>query len=609
MTQSGQDAYLFLVDDALALQRAGDHQRAVERLEEARAHLPGYAPLHLLLGMSLEKVGRLEEAATELRQALAIEPAYPEAEKALGVFLLEAERWEEAAQVLRSLTEKDPQAGLAGVFYYLLAMRNLGRPQEAREVVTAAWDKAGDCDSARDVGWAFRRFDWPAEAEAFLRHASARVKSSKLLADLAQAVDDQGRADEAAALLRRAVALDASDADAWNRLSEILVEAERLPEALEAAKRSVDLSGDNGHAWAQYAFVLMASGQLEQALEATRHAQRVSRRGEAEPNGLEMLLMLQEAMCLSLLGRAQDAIAVMEEDKRRFPTDQHVAGFLAELWLRKGDAGRALQVIHGALSEGVPADSSLLSPRFLALHRLGRTDDAGALVQGLFQQEKFDIIEDLAGKALREFEGSPGPESAALLDQLSDFGIDRPVYGRNMAFVMAGAGDIREALTQMGAVFAHAKTNKDQAPPLVGMAYLHLLQGELESAATVLHWSMPEQAQVASAHVALWRDGRVAPDAVKYPTRSTRLRDAIRANRVTLLMAQGKASQARALAQRMIRERPETPLGHSMLGWVLLDKGDAAGARRAWEKALEITKDHQDRQALSDWLTSLPPEP
>lgn len=60
---------------------------------------------------------------------------------------------------------------------------------------------------------------------------------------------------------------------------------------------------------------------------------------------------------------------------------------------------------------------------------------------------------------------------------------------------------------------------------------------------------------------------------------------------VTLIMAHlrsGNVPKARAVVDRMIQRQPDNPLGYNLLGGVLIAGKDSAGARKAFEKSIEL---------------------
>ncbi len=85
---------------------------------------------------------------------------------------------------------------------------------------------------------------WEPVAREWLAAYPADVRSRWVRLELAAWLERRGDADTAVTWLQQSVALDASDADAWNALADRLVPAGRLTEAMEAYEQVVATSGE-----------------------------------------------------------------------------------------------------------------------------------------------------------------------------------------------------------------------------------------------------------------------------------------------------------------------------------------------------------------------------
>jgi Flp pilus assembly protein TadD len=205
---------------------------------------------------------------------------------------------------------------------------------------------------------------------------------------------------------------------------------------------------------------------------------------------------------------------------------------------------------------------------------------------------------------------SQGKVSVAqsIFEQLHVFAPEEPRVANSLGFILTGGGRLSDARE----LFLHALTRADKPIMrpviLANLGYLYLVEGHLTEAIE----SLQESASLAAAdnkailRVAYWEDGSVLPDPVPYPTRWLPIWTAVKANQVTLALAQDLVEVAQALAQQIIDEAPDGSWGYAMLGWVLRTKVDFDGARQAWQQALAHTEDQQDRDAIARWLESLP---
>jgi len=140
------------------------------------------------------------------------------------------------------------------------------------------------------------------------------------------------------------------------------------------------------------------------------------------------------------------------------------------------------------------------------------------------------------------------------------------------------------------------------------LGYVYLVQGNLNQAKECLRQaaSLATDEDEAILRVAYWRDGQMQPDDVIHPSTFTPVRTIINANLVTLALAQGQEAEAESLAQQMVKEAPDAPWGHKMLGWVKHAQEDFAKARQAWRQALALVTDPEKQEVLARWLETVP---
>ena len=124
-------------DRAVALQEAGDFDRAVEIYDAllARDEMPAQA--HNNLGLIHQQRGQLDEAARGFENALAHDPRYAKAHNNLGLLLLARNRPDEAAERFSTAAALDGRD--AGPLVNLaLAHKAAGRLDQAGEALHAA---------------------------------------------------------------------------------------------------------------------------------------------------------------------------------------------------------------------------------------------------------------------------------------------------------------------------------------------------------------------------------------------------------------------------------------------------------------------------------------
>jgi TolB-like protein/tetratricopeptide (TPR) repeat protein/DNA-binding winged helix-turn-helix (wHTH) protein len=184
---------------------------------------PRDALVHIGLGRALAKSNRPDEAERSFREAIAVEPGFGQAYNALGAFLFEVARNREAAEAFRRVTELAPgnptaYNNLGGA---LLAAGDLQQSATAFERSIQIEPSRGAYSNLGTLYYYLGRFD---EAVAAYTKAIAlapedhrlwggRGDSRWYLPKGRPAARDDYR--RAALLAEKALAVDASDAEAW----------------------------------------------------------------------------------------------------------------------------------------------------------------------------------------------------------------------------------------------------------------------------------------------------------------------------------------------------------------------------------------------------------
>jgi len=116
--------------DAVAAQKRGRHDFAIDVIRQAISLCPEAAPYHCTLGNALRGQGRLDEAVVCYRKAIDLRPDLADAHYNLATALMSLEQLTEAAAVLQAAIRLKPDLPEAFNALGLTHMR-LGRPAEA----------------------------------------------------------------------------------------------------------------------------------------------------------------------------------------------------------------------------------------------------------------------------------------------------------------------------------------------------------------------------------------------------------------------------------------------------------------------------------------------
>jgi tetratricopeptide (TPR) repeat protein len=208
-----------LLQDGIALHRAGRVEDAVRVYKKVLRKHPGAASALNLLGLAEFQLGHLPEAADALAKACRLDPALPNIDYNLGRVLQAQGRLEQALTHYQKAVARAPQDAEA-ISNLGTVLSALGRFEEAVPTFVRATDLSPRAsDIWHNLGNALAALDRHDEAlTAFQRELELRPGHVPALGSLANAYSIKGRDDEALAAYDRAIALDPDAHEArWNK--------------------------------------------------------------------------------------------------------------------------------------------------------------------------------------------------------------------------------------------------------------------------------------------------------------------------------------------------------------------------------------------------------
>lgn len=598
--------YMHLIDAALSLREAGELQDSLNILVRAREEAPADPQVLLLVGIAYQEVGRFTDAEASIRQALKLDPEYPDALQALGLLLSTKDRPDEAVGVLRSHLLHAP-ADVTSLKALAAVLSRQGKRDDAVHVFSQAWEQTRAHDVGLELGRFLMRLRRLDDAEGVLRQLSNEGESADVLVEQSALLVMRKRSDEAVDALQQALALDPTYDRAWRELAYCYQQMGSDEKALDAAERAVALNNRDYRNWRIMTRVLLETGRDQEALEAARQGIQLADPDDPDAGSTFREFLLHEAVALVNTGQMDEALVCFDAARDRFPADEVFVNLQTFLLLVANRPEQAMKVLDEAAEAGIPPDGALAPIRYQVLHELGRPDEAWAAIEPTLSTQTEKRLHLLADRGVMVYTKGNVEAARAIFQQLSGYAPDQPRPSCNLGFVLTGMGDLSGAEEYLLKALDAPDDTATEPMILADLGYLYLLTGEFARAEEYLHRaeSVAEE-DTAILRVAGWRHGRVIPDGVPHPTRSVSIAVAAHANLVTHALAEGRSAAAESLTQSMIRQHPDDPWGHAMLGWVELASGDPAAAREAWQEALARTDDPQDRQALSGRLESLP---
>lgn len=257
------------MEDAWALQAAGDHEAAVEALRLVLAEEPRMVDMWELQANSLRHLRRYDESLEAYRKALELSGGAPQIAVRAAAAFFEAGRLDEAVRHAELALASDPKRANEVLVRVAMARGDLAG---ARRLLESS--EAGASDSARrEIGLALAEEGRTQEALELLQPL-AQGNDPAALTALAIALSDAGRQTEALQALERALAQAPDDARAHQQMGVVLLRLSRPAEARDRLRRALDIDDKLPVAWNTLGVALYQTGGPAAAPEALDAWQR-----------------------------------------------------------------------------------------------------------------------------------------------------------------------------------------------------------------------------------------------------------------------------------------------------------------------------------------------
>jgi Flp pilus assembly protein TadD len=269
---------------AWLLHGAGRYEEALAVVERGLVALPADGPLRALRAVTLLKFSRFDEAEQDSRAAVLAAPDDATVHGIRGQVLSQRGDWAGALRELETAMALDPGAAIHEVGV-AVALAALGRRDEACQVLRTAAERSG----AREL---------PMNGAMHALELGCPVGGNP-----AVRLIDEGRAEEALAILDRAAAVSPGDAMVQANRAAALGKMGRNAEALEAARRAARIAPDVAAMRNVYGQALAVNKDWAAALVEFQESEKLS---PANP-----LYPVQAAVALTALKRRAEACAAL----------------------------------------------------------------------------------------------------------------------------------------------------------------------------------------------------------------------------------------------------------------------------------------------------------
>ena len=376
---------------------------------------------------------------------------------------------------------------------------------------------------------------------------------AKLLLIKAGAASDLGQAREAIKYLEEARTLNAGDSDSWAAEVPIRIRARQMAEAKVAGDKAVALDPKSPRAAYQQASVAHVSGDLKTAVAM------YTRTLALKPGHVDALVA--RAGLYVDLNQMTEAAADVQAARKADPKDPRSAYLSALLNERQGNAAETKKQLNEVtnLLDPLPLEFIRYRPQLLML--------GGMSHFGLDQYEKAKPYLEMV---LRTDANSPVSKLLAriyLRERRTDKAVEaldtylRTHPNDRQAIMLLASSQMAMGRYARSAQLMDEALKKGDDPSMRALLGISLVRaGKYSTAAAELEATLKKDPGQIQAGVAL----------------------------AGLYIASGQGTKAVDVAQALVKRQPQNPGLVSLLGSAMASKGDAAGARAAFEQAVKL---------------------
>ncbi len=253
---------------------AGDYSQSESICRQLLAQDARCAGALYGLGLIAHRRGQHDLAANYLQQAAALEPNSERVYSDLGLAYRSMGRWDDAAAAFRqSLAQKQTAEAHNNLG---IVLQQQGLHSEAIECFhKAAQLNSDDYEALQNLANALKDAGRGDEAIAYFQQRLHFKPDAFTCYQLGLLLADEGKGDEAIALYHQAIRLAPSNAGVFNQIGIALSALRQYDAAFDCFQKALSISPDNYHAHFNIGNVLQGWGRIHEAIPHFREAIRL----------------------------------------------------------------------------------------------------------------------------------------------------------------------------------------------------------------------------------------------------------------------------------------------------------------------------------------------
>lgn len=316
---------------AMIAKGQGQFDRARGALENALRAAPRHAQLWNAYGNLLSEMGQGAQAIAALQNAVQCDARYVEGWVNLAIVATQGEDWQTAGTAAKQATLLAPSDSRGWAATGALEQAR-GAPDAAEKAYRMAVQvNPHDLASRHNLATVLRDLDRREEALAVLEAAmAAGLTAPESGTTRAHLLAERGRFDDAVAQYRAVLSLHPAHLDAHETLASLLPQIGQGAAALDSYAAAAEIAGGSAAFWHS------AVGSAKALGDGTRMLEWIDAGTAAIGNDVD--LMLARSGALSMLGRRDEAMAVLEQVHAVAPDNAALHANFAYLKLAMGDA-------------------------------------------------------------------------------------------------------------------------------------------------------------------------------------------------------------------------------------------------------------------------------